>query len=114
MLIKSFGFALKGIKLAIKEERNFRIMLITFIVVVFLGFYFRLEKVDWMMILLTSGIVLVAELFNTTIENMMDMISPDYHVMTERIKDLSAGSVLVTAIFSVIIGLIVFIPYLKQ
>lgn len=112
MLIKSFGFALKGIRLAIKEEHNFRIMLIAFFVVICTGLYFRLDKVDWMMILLTSGIVLVAELFNTTIENMMDMITPDYHVMTERIKDLSAGAVLVTAIFSVIVGLIVFIPYL--
>lgn len=114
MLIKSFGFAIKGIKLAIKEERNFRIMLITFFVVVCFGLYFRLEKMDWMMIILTSGIVLVTELFNTTIENMMDMISPDYNVMTERIKDLSAGAVLVTSIFSVIVGLIVFVPYLKK
>ncbi|MBE0451280.1 MAG: diacylglycerol kinase family protein [Clostridia bacterium] len=112
MLIKSFKYAIKGIKLAIREERNFRIMLMTFFVVVWLGLYFKLEKVDWMMIFITSGIVLVAELINTTIENMMDMISPEYDIMIERIKDLSAGAVLVTAIFSVIVGFIVFVPYL--
>lgn len=112
MLIKSLKYAIKGIILAIREERNFRIMLMTFFVVVCLGIYFKLEKVDWMMIFITSGIVLVAELFNTTIENMMDMISPEYDIMIERIKDLSAGAVLVTAIFSVIVGFIVFVPYL--
>lgn len=111
MLFKSFKYASRGIKLAIKEERNFRIMLISFIILVCFGLYFNLDKVEWIMILITSGIVLVAELFNTTIENMMDMISPDYHVMTEHIKDLSAGAVLITAIFSIIVGLIVFIPY---
>jgi diacylglycerol kinase len=112
MLIKSFRYALKGIKIALKEERNFKIMVIVMALVVCCGIFFRIEKVDWILIFITSGSVLVAELFNTVIENLIDMISPDYHVMAEKIKDLSAGAVFVTAIFSVIVGLLVFIPYL--
>lgn len=111
MLLKSFRYAINGIKITIREERNFRIMLIVFFVVLGLGLYFQLDRVDWIIIVLISGIVLVAEVLNTTIENMMDMISPEYHVMAERIKDLSAGAVLITAVFSVIIGLMVFVPY---
>lgn len=103
-------FALNGLKEAYRKERNFRIHLYIAIIVILFSIYFRLSKMEWIIILLMIHLVLVAELVNSLIERVIDYIKPELHPEAKIIKDIAAAVVLIVAIASVIIGLIIFIP----
>jgi len=105
-----FSFAWNGLIEAAKSERNFQIhVVITFIVIVF-GIFFQISRLEWGIIILVIGLVLVSEMINSTVEKLIDYLKPDIHPTAKIIKDIAAGSVLIAAIIAVIIGLIVFIP----
>jgi len=106
---RSFGFAFKGIAIAL-GERNFVIHLIAALLVVFLGFAFRISHLEWISLLICISSVLCLELINTAIEKTIDLLHPQQHPKAGEIKDLAAASVLVAVIISVIIGVIIFIP----
>lgn len=109
-LILSFGWALRGIAVIVKEQRNFRIHLASAILVVIAGFFAGLSAIEWSVIVLTIGFVLSMEAVNTMAEKLVDFVSPDYHPMAGTIKDIAAGGVLLAAIAAVITGIIIFIP----
>ncbi len=106
----SFIYAFNGIKILLLEERNARIHFIALIIVIFAGFYFSISKQEWLVLILTSGLVISLEAMNTVIENLADFVSPEKHEAIKRIKDISAAAVLVAAITSLIIGVMIFIP----
>ena len=108
--VKSFEYAWNGLKILVKEEHNAWIHLAGLIGAVLFSFYFRLTTLEWVAILLTIGNVFAFELINTSIENVADFISPDRHDQIKKIKDLSAGAVLVSAIIAILVGLIIFLP----
>lgn len=110
--IKSFGYALSGIGHAFKSQFNFRFHLIALLAVVIAGWYFHLTVTEWLWIIVVSVLVLTAELFNTAIEVLVDLVSPNIHPKAKIIKDVAAGAVLITAIGAVLTGLIIFIPKL--
>lgn len=114
LLHKSFQHAFGGIFLMVKTERNFQIELVAFFINLFLIFYFKLSAVDTALILTASLAVLSAEIFNTAIERICDIIHPDFDERIGFIKDISAGAVLVMAIGSVVIGIIVYWKYVFQ
>ncbi|WP_240510198.1 diacylglycerol kinase family protein [Virgibacillus profundi] len=105
-----FSFAWNGIKTAVKTERNFKSHILAAIFVCISGLFFQLSKIEWVVILLVIGLVLVTELINTAIEKMIDYLKPDIHPSAKAIKDIAAGAVLIAAITAVLIGLIIFIP----
>lgn len=107
------SFALNGLK-EMTKERNFRIHMIATILVVIAGFCFQLNLLEWIVIVLVIGIVLIAETFNSVIEQMIDYIKPEIHPTAKVIKDMSAGSVLLAAIIAVIVGMIIFLPKIIQ
>jgi diacylglycerol kinase len=107
--IKSFRYAINGIRLAGKEP-NFMIHIIIACFNVLCGFTFNISSTEWLAILITFSMVLSAEIVNTAIEKMVDFVSPDYHEKAGKIKDLAAGAVLITAIFAVIVGIVIFLP----
>jgi diacylglycerol kinase len=109
---KSQGHARNGIKLIFKNERNFRIILKIAIVVIIAGFTFQISYTDWIALCLVISMVIISETINSAIEALCDTVSLDYKVNIKYAKDVSAGAVLVSAIVSVITGLIVFMPYL--
>lgn len=109
-LIQSFKFAFKGISLAFKE-RNFILHIISMTIVVFLGYFFGVSKIEWIVLLLCIGAVLSLELMNTALEKLTDLISPEIHPLAGAAKDIAAASVLIFSIIAAIIGLIIFIPY---
>jgi len=111
--IKSFYFALKGIYQLLKNERNAKIHLLISIAVIGFSFYFNISKLEWIIIIFSIAAVFTAEAFNTSIEKMVDFVSPQHHEKAGQIKDLAAGAVLITAIAVAIVGLIVFIPKLS-
>lgn len=102
--------ALIGLKTAFLKERNFRIHLFFTVIVLFLSCVLGLNKFEWIVILLVISLVLVTELLNSVIERLIDYFKPEYTWQAKEIKDISAGFVLITAIFAVLIGLIIFIP----
>lgn len=109
--IKSFGFAFQGILYTIKTQWNFRFHLLATVLVVGCGFYFEINKMEWLFLLLCIGLVLFAELLNTAIESTVDLCSPEIHPLAKVAKDTAAASVLILAIMSAIIGVIIFFPY---
>ncbi|MBN2349337.1 MAG: diacylglycerol kinase family protein [Bacteroidales bacterium] len=110
--LRFFLFAFNGIFIAVKTERNFIIHLIIAAIVILFGFIFHISSAEWGLILLAISGVLAAELFNSSIEKLVDMVSPARNENAGKIKDLAAGAVLITAIFAALIGLIIFIPKL--
>ena len=110
--IKSFGYAFKGIASLIKKEHNAWIHCTAIVVVTLVGFYFDITPTEWCIVVICFGLVLAAEGFNTAIERLVDLVSPDYHPIAGDVKDVAAGAVLICAIAAAIVGMIVFIPYL--
>lgn len=110
--IKSFGYAFKGIASLIRKEHNARIHCTAIVLVTIAGFHFAITPTEWCIVVLCFGLVLAAEGFNTAIERLVDLVSPDFHPIAGDVKDVAAGAVLICAIASAIVGLIVFIPYL--
>jgi diacylglycerol kinase (ATP) len=110
--IKSFGYAIKGIRLAVQSEINMRIHVFVMILVVFCGIFFNISVNEWLLCLLCFALVISTEMLNTSIEKIVNMISPQRNQIAGEIKDIAAGAVFVNAIVSVIIGLFIFIPKL--
>ena len=110
--LKSFTFAWKGVLTCAGHEQNITFHLIAAVVVVAAGFLFGISHTEWMVVMLCIGTVIAAELFNSAIERLVDMVSPEWQKMAGEVKDIAAGAVLVTAIAAAIVGLIVFLPYM--
>lgn len=109
--IYSFVYAFQGLVSFLKKEHNAWIHCLAIVVVCCTGFYFQINTIEWCIVLLCFGLVLSAEAFNTAIERLVDLVSPDYHPIAGNVKDVAAGAVLICAIIVAIIGLIIFIPY---
>ena len=112
--LRSFGYAWKGIRCCIGKEQNLNFHLIATVVTVIAGFLLEITRIDWMIVILCIGVVIAAELFNSAIEKLVDLVSPERHPIAGQVKDIAAGAVLVCAATAAIIGLIVFIPYLTR
>ena len=110
--IRSFGCAWKGISGCVGKEQNLSFHLIATAVVIVAGFFFGITRTEWIIIILCIGIVIAAELFNTAIEKLVDIVSPERRPMAGQVKDIAAGAVLVCAVAAAIIGIIIFFPYI--
>jgi diacylglycerol kinase (ATP) len=111
-LLRSFYYALRGLRFAIKEQPNFQIHVVIAIVVVAAGLHFMIREAEWIAVLLAMGLVFTAELINTAIENLVDMVSPQRHPLAGKIKDIAAGAVLVAGVVAGAVGIIVFGRYI--
>ena len=109
-LVNSFGYAFQGIWSSFKSERNMKIHVFIMILVVLLGIFLHISVTEWMICIILFALVIGAELFNTSIEAVVDMISLEKSSQAKLAKDVSAGAVLVFAIASIIVGLIIFVP----
>lgn len=112
--INSFKFAFTGIATLFRSETNAKIHLFCTIGVIIVGFYFSISTIEWCLVTLAISMVLAAEGFNTAIEFLTDLVSPDFHPLAGKTKDVAAGAVLLTAFGAIIIGGIVFIPKLMR
>ncbi len=111
---KNFAVALKnsisGVKQVLKTERNLRIQLAFAVVAILMAIVLKLTGIEWAILVLVIGSVLFAEMLNTAIEVMLDLYIPEYNEGVKLAKDIASGAVLVTAIVSVIVGAILFLP----
>lgn len=111
-MLNSFRFALRGTRTLISTQRNARIHLLATVLVLTLGAYLGFTTLEWCLILFAAGSVWVAEAFNTAIEFLVDVVSPEFHPLAGSAKDVAAAAVLISAIGSAIIGALIFGRYL--
>lgn len=109
-LFKSFYYAFQGIKTAIKTEQNFLIDIIIGIIVLVSGYFLKLSAIEFAIVLLAIALVITLELINTAIEYTIDMAMPEIHPLAKAAKDISGAAVLFSALISIIIGLIIYLP----
>lgn len=98
----------------LKSERNFQLEFLAFLINLFLIFYLKLSTIDTALVLIVSFGVLIAEIFNTAIEKICDIIQPEFDKRIGFIKDISAGAVILTAILSVVVGILVYWKYISK
>ena len=113
-LYKALGFALEGIGYTIRTQKNMRIHLVIAVCVISACSFLRLLPLEWALILICIGLVILAELLNTAIEAIIDLVSPQYHLLAKTAKDIGAGMVLIVAFLAVIVGCIVFVTALLR
>ena len=106
----TFIYAINGIRQAIKSEQNLKIDFIIAILVIIAGFIFKINYIEWILCILSIGLVIFAEIMNTAIETTVDMFTREKNELAGKAKDISAGSVLIIAIAVAIVGAIIFVP----
>lgn len=111
-LIASFRYAFMGIGYLIWTQRNAKIHCVIGVIAVVLGIVLPISRVEWAVLIVTIALVLAMEGVNTAVEAVVDLASPEYHALAKVAKDVAAGTVLLAAIASVIVGIIIFLPHL--
>ncbi|SNC76791.1 diacylglycerol kinase (ATP) [Hymenobacter gelipurpurascens] len=106
----SFGFAFRGVWAALRSEVHLQFHAAATVVTIGLGLYFGLERWEWVAVAVAIGAVWSAELVNTAIEAVVNLVSPEYHPLAGRAKDVAAGAVLVMAVAALVVGLLIFGP----
>ena len=112
--IRSLRCAVKGIGVMISSQHNAWIHAAATVIVIVVGFYLQLTKPEWCWIILAIISVWTAEALNTAFEFLTDVASPEFHPLAEKAKDVAAGAVLISAIGSVLIGIVILGPYLLR
>lgn len=111
-LVKSFGYALEGLLHAIKHNRNLRIDFAVAVIVVLASIFFHITPLEKSILGVMILLVISSEMINTAIEEMVDLITYEHRKEAKIAKDVAAGMVLIAAIGSVIVGILIFAPYI--
>lgn len=107
----SFRYAFNGVASALRQ-RNIKVQIACALVVVAGGFYFKITQAEWLVVLVFIAMVLSLEMMNTAIENLVDLVTLERKPLAGKIKDISAGAVLVAATISIVAGILIFAKYL--
>lgn len=110
----SFRHAFDGIKEAFTNQPNFRVHCLAGVMVVAVGWFFRLSAIEWLIITFTIMWVILAEMMNTMIEALVDLITEEYRQSAKIAKDVAAGTVLLSAVGAIIVAIIIFLPKIIQ
>ena len=111
-LFKSFMYAFNGLLKIFREEQNLRIQSLAGLFVVFLGFYYKINNFEWIILILIIGLVFIMETINSAIERISDVLKPRINTYVKEIKDIMAAAVMLSSVIAIIVGLIIFIPYI--
>ncbi|OPZ50240.1 MAG: Undecaprenol kinase [Firmicutes bacterium ADurb.BinA052] len=109
---ESFRFAATGMVQALRSERNMRIHIVAAILAVLLSHALRLGSLEIAVVVLATVIVIVAEMVNTALEHLVDMVTAEYHPLAAKVKNIAAGAVLTAAVGAAVVGIIIFGPRL--
>ncbi len=112
--LKSFRYAIRGVGKVIRYENNAKVHFMATIAVLVAGFYLKISLRDWCILIIGIALVWITEIINTAIEKLVDLVSPLQNEKAGTIKDIAAGGVLVASIGAVVMGILVFIQYLKN
>lgn len=106
--LKSFQYAINGVKYVLGTQRNILIQSVFGILAIALGFILKISAIDWLILSITIALVLFAEFVNTAIETTVDLFTEEYNEKAKIAKDVAAGGVVITAINSIVVGIIIF------
>lgn len=109
-IIKSFVFAWNGLRICFTSELNFRVHVISAIVVSVFGLLYGISINEWAVLGFCIALVIIMEIMNTAIEQLCNIVHKDFHPGIKKVKDIAAAAVLVSAIFSLLTGLVIFLP----
>ncbi len=112
LVFKSFGYALNGIKHVFKNERNFRLHVLSSILVLICAFYFNCDLIEFALLVIVMSVVLITEIINSAIEYTWDKLEPNHHPVIGIIKDAMSGSVLIASLSALIVGIMVVLRHL--
>ena len=107
--LRSFRYALEGFLTAVTTERNINVQICVGVAALIAGTVLRLDALSWILVILCIGLVLFAELVNTSIEAIVDLATQELHPLAKRAKDVAAASVFVLSLTSAVVGIIVFV-----
>lgn len=107
-IVSAFKNAFNGIVYCVGHERNMKIHIGATIIVALLSWWFRLDRYELIVLLVTIAIVYITEMMNTVVEVLVDLVSPEFHPLAKIAKDVAAGMVLVSAVFSLLVGYMLF------
>lgn len=110
-LFRRFKFAFMGLKTMLKKDMHVLSHMILTVLVVLLGLFFNLDKMEWLFIISAIFAVLTTEVMNTGIEYTVDLVTEEFHEYAKAAKDISAAAVLLACLYAVIVGLVIFMPY---
>lgn len=108
--LNSFRYAIAGIASFVGSQPNAKIHLLAATFIVCAGFYFEIDQTEWCLVAFSIFLVLVAEAFNTALEHLTDLVSPNHHPLAGKAKDVAAGAVLFAAMGAAVVGLVIFLP----
>lgn len=112
--LQSFGYAFKGVAILLRTQPNARIHLLAALMAVVLAYLLECSNTEWAILLLTIGSVFTAEAFNTALEFLTDLVSPEYHELAGKTKDMAAAAVLFSAIIALGVAIFIFLPKIFQ
>ncbi len=107
---RGFHYAAQGLLYTFRTQINFRVQIFSAFVVIGLSYYLGLDTSEWLWILLAITLVLICELANTAIETLVDLVSPEINTKAGIIKDIFAGLVLISAIFALLVAILILLP----
>ncbi len=105
--LESLNCAIEGILWAAKQERHIRYHFIATLALIFLALFFKVTALEFFLLVLAALLVILAEMINTAIEVVVDLVTDDYHLLAKRAKDVAAGAVLLTSIGAIVLGYLV-------
>ena len=113
-LFRSFGYALKGLYKVFREEQNLKIQSILSLSIILLGIYFKINAGQWALLVLVIGLVLITEITNSAVERITDVLKPRINSYVKEIKDIMAAAVLLSSLVALVVGMIIFLPFLAE
>jgi diacylglycerol kinase len=111
-IVRSFGYAAEGIATMLRSQPNFWVHVAAAVAALALGVVLRLSPAEMALVVFTVALVMIVECVNTALETLCDLVSPEYHPLIKRAKDVSAAAVLIGAAASVLVALLLFGPRL--
>ena len=113
-LIKSFSYAFKGLIKVFREENNFRIQTFVGFLIIIFAYYLKINRFEWLSLIIVIGLVMLTETLNSAVERVSDVLKPRINTYVKEIKDIMAAAVMLSAIIAILVGIIIFLPYIKN
>lgn len=113
-LMRSFRYAFKGLLKIFSEEQNLKVHLFAALIVLLMAFFFKVSRFEWVILILIINLVFLMEIINSAIERISDVLKPRIDAYVKEIKDISAAAVMFVSLVSILVGIIIFYPYIVK
>ena len=113
-LVKSFKYAFRGLVKTVREEQNLHIQITAGCLVVILAWFFQVTRLEWIMLIFAICLVILTEIINSAVERVTDVLKPRINSYVKEIKDIMAAAVMLASLLALVVGFIIFWPYIMR